>query len=1075
MSPTNPYLEEISSQIPALQLLIAMGWHYLSPDEALALRGGREKNVVLTGVLEPWLRAHNSIDFKGERHAFSDANIAEAVGRLVDDPLGSLMVANARLYELLTLGASLPQTIGGDRKSFSLHYIDWQHPENNLYHVTDEFAVEKRGSHSTRRPDIVLFVNGIPLAVIECKRADADHHGEKAVALAVEQLGVYQRADEIPHLFAPSQLLLAVSPNDALYATTGTAKKFWSIWREEEAPGQEGAFEQQVHALINCPLEKGTADRLYGWRDQARRIRAHFKTLGERLPCAQDRLIYALLRPARLLDLAYQYIVFDGGIKKIARPQQYFAIRATLERVAQRDATGVRPGGVIWHTTGSGKSLTMVMLAKALALHPAIPNPRVLLVTDRVDLDDQIWRTFKACGKSVAKASDGQHLIRMVTGRLRPGEKQPDVITTVINKFEQAAASGVRDEDHDLFVLVDESHRSQYGLLNARMARVFPHACTLGYTGTPLTKAEKSTAGKFGSFIHKYPMRQAVADGAVVPLLYEGRVVEQEVDKAQLERWFERTTRRLTPEQRADLKRKMSRSEAINATEQRIKEIAYNVALHYEQNWRGTGFKAQLATPSKRTGLKYLRYLREYGIDAALAISPPDSREGDDADTGEEDDTGVQAFWKQMMDRYGGEKEYNRELISSFGRADGIEILVVVDRLLTGFDEPRNTVLYIDKPLKEHTLLQAIARVNRLADGKDFGYIVDYRGVLGELNEAMNQYDALARYDAEDIAGVLTDVGEQIRLLPQRHSDLWAIFAPVSNRNDREAMERWLEPEDRRRQFYEALAAYAQALRVALGAAQFFDAVPEAQIDRYRADLKYFHALRQAIKLRYAETVDYREYEDKVRKLLDEHVGATGVTAITAPVNIFDVERFDAEVARLVEPAARADTILNQIGRTVSERLDEDPAFYRRFSELVEETIQAYRQGRIDELEYLRLAEESLQQMRAGRAGDIPPELLAHRDAGAYFGVVRELLAGYGLDDAAIAAVAIEQERAIDAHKTRDWENNRDVQNQMKRSLDDIFYAAEQRSGVLIDAAQLDLKIDQVLEIAKARANGRTR
>ena len=309
-----------------------------------------------------------------------------------------------------------------------------------------------------------------------------------------------------------------------------------------------------------------------------------------------------------------------------------------MARVAHRNAQGLRTGGVIWHTTGSGKSLTMVMLAKALTLHPEIKNPRVILVTDRVDLDDQLWRTFKACGKSVAKAADGQHLVRMVTGKLKPGEIRPDVITTVINKFEQAAAQQVRDEDINLFVLVDESHRSQYGLLHARMQRVFPHACYLGYTGTPLTKAEKSTAAKFGSFIHKYPMRQAVADKAVVPLLYEGRVVEQDVDKAQLERWFERTTRHLTPEQKADLKRKMSRSEAVSATEQRIKEIAYNVALHYEQNWRGTGFKAQLATPTKRTGLKYLRYLRDYGIDAALAISPPDSREGS-----EDDDTGDQA------------------------------------------------------------------------------------------------------------------------------------------------------------------------------------------------------------------------------------------------------------------------------------------------------------------------------------------------------------------------------------------------------------------------------------------------
>jgi type I restriction enzyme R subunit len=1068
MPPTDAYLEEVSSQLPALQLLINLGWQYLTPDAALALRGGKRKHVILTEVLEPWLAAHNGIDFKGEHYAFSAANIRLAVERLVNEPHQSLLLTNERLYELLTLGTSLTQSIDGDRKSFDLHYIDWQHPERNVYHVTDEFSVEKRGSHTTRRADIVLFVNGIPLVILECKRADQEHHGAKAVALGIEQLGVYQREEEIPHLFTTSQLLLAISPNDALYATTGTKKKFWSLWREEESEPAAGNFEQTVHTLINRPLDRTTADQLYGWREYERRLRAHFDTLGERLPTAQDRLIVALLRPARLLELAYQFVVFDDGVKKIARYQQYFAIRATLARVAQRNAQGTRTGGVIWHTTGSGKSLTMVMLAKALALHPAIPAPRVILVTDRVDLDNQLWNTFHACGKSVVQAQDGNHLLRLVTGKLAPGDARADVITTVINKFEQAAAQHASDASADIFVLVDEGHRSQYGQLNARMQRVFPRACYISYTGTPLTQGEKATAAKFGSFIHKYPMRQAVSDRAVAPLLYEGRVVEQDVDKAQLERWFERTTRHLTVAQRADLKRKLSRSEAVTATEQRIKEIAYNVALHYEQQWRGSGFKAQLATPSKQIALKYLRYLHAYGIDAALVISPPDSREGDEEEDG--DSREVQRFWGEMMGRYGSEEAYLREIIAAFGRAEGVEMLVVVDKLLTGFDEPRNTVLYLDKPLKEHTLLQAIARVNRLADGKDFGYIVDYRGVLGELNAALNRYDALAAFDAEDVAEIVHDIEEQIALLPQRHSDLWAIFAPVANRNDREALERFLAPEDRRQRFYTALTAYAQTLRVALSSVRFFTDTPDAQIARYQGDLKFFHALRQAVRLRYAEAIDYREYEAKVRKLMDEHIRATGTTAITGLVNIFDVEKFDAEVARLGEPAAKADTILNRIKRTIAEQMDEDPAFYRKFSELVEETIQAYRQGRLDELETLRLAEAHLEALRRGRDAGAPPQLLRYRDAPAYYGVVRETLAAYGLHDDAIADIAIRQEAVIEQHKVTDWARNHDVQNDIRRGLDDLFYEVEAHTGQLIAAEQLGLLIEQVIEVAKARS-----
>jgi len=1062
MTQSNAYKEEISSQIPALQLLIALGWQYLTPHEALYLRGGREKDVVLTGVLEPWLREHNRVQLKGATYPFSDANIREAINRLVNEPFQSLTLSNERIYELLTLGTSLTQTIHGDRKSHSLRYIDWQHPEANVYHVSDEFSMEKRGSHETRRPDIVLFVNGIPLAVVECKRPDLElESGEKAVAEAVSQMLRNQGEGEIPHLFVPSQLLLALSRNDALYATTGTPKKFWSIWREEEE------IDLIVQELINRPLAAVVQDRLYNWRPYARQVREHFDTLGERLPTEQDHLVYALLRPARLLELAYQFVVFDGGVKKIARYQQYFAIKATINRVAHRNAQGRRTGGVIWHTTGSGKSLVMVMLAKALALHPNIANPKVVLVTDRVDLDEQIWKTFKACGKAVVQATSGRHLVRLVKGKLSAGERQAAVITTVINKFDRAALDKARDEGVNVFVLVDESHRSQYGTMHAKMLRVFPNACYIGFTGTPLTRQEKSTAEKFGSFIHTYPMRQAVADKAVVPLLYEGRVVEQAVDKAQLERWFERTTRHLTPEQRADLKRKMSRSEAVNATEQRLKEIAYNVALHYEQTFRGRGFKAQLATPSKRIGVKYLRFLQKYGIDAALVISPPDTREGHEEVDGELPE--VQAFWGQMMARYGSDEEYNRQILASFARADGVEILVVVDKLLTGFDEPRNTVLYVDKPLKEHTLLQAIARVNRLAEGKDFGYIVDYRGVLGELNEAINLYDALAEYDAADIAGTFSDVGEEIARLPQLHSDLWAIFAPVSNPRDAEAMERFLEPEDRRQRFYKALTGYARALGVALASVRFYEETPETRVQRYKDDLKFFDGLRRSVKLRYAETVDYREYEAKVRKLMDEHVRALDTVAITALIDIFDVEQFDAEVERLGTPAAKADTILHRMKRTISEHMDEDPVFYRRFAELVEEAITAYRQGRLDQLEYLHLARGRLEQMRSGRASDLPVQLAPYRHAPAYFGVLREPLTGYGLDEERIARAAIRQEEIIEANKVTDWETNLDIQNQIRSQLDDYFFDLERAAGVALDTEALDLMIEQVLEVAKAR------
>lgn len=354
------YRELISSQLPALHLLTGIGWQYLTPDQANTLRGNRRDAVILDGVLSDWLRTHNAIRYQGQRVPFSEANLLEALRRLKDiNPTRGLIPASMDMYELLTLSTSLDQTINGDKRGFSLQYIDWQHPENNVYHVTDEFSVEVKGSKQTRRPDMVLFVNGIPLAVIECKRSDLDD----PLGQAISQMIRNQGQTEIPHLFTYAQLLVAAQPNEVKYGTTGTTPDYWAMWKEEIDP-------TAVSAAINRPLSEVEQSALYDWRDEGNKARQHFATLGERLPTEQDRTLYALFRPERLLELAYQFIVYDNSVKKVARYQQYFAIKATLDRVVGINAQGARTGGVIWHTTGSGKSLTMVMLAKALALHP---------------------------------------------------------------------------------------------------------------------------------------------------------------------------------------------------------------------------------------------------------------------------------------------------------------------------------------------------------------------------------------------------------------------------------------------------------------------------------------------------------------------------------------------------------------------------------------------------------------------------------------------------------------------------------------------------------------------------------
>jgi len=1053
------YRELTASQLPALHLLMAMGWHYLPPAEALALRGGKRSAVILDSVLSDWLRVHNHIDTKGRAVPFSDANITLAINKLrAVETVRGLIPSSMAAYDLITLPVSLEQTIDGDKRSFDLRYIDWAHPENNVYHVTDEYEVEREINAQTRRPDIVLFVNGIPLAVVECKRSDmTTTKGERAVFQAVEQMLRNQGQDEVPRLFAYAQILMAVSPHDALYAATGAAKPYWSAWRED------GIDDAILSPLVNHPLSDDEAQRLYDWRDDAYRIRQHFADTHTWTPTEQDRGLYALLRRARLLDLAYGFIVFDSGVKKIARYQQYFAIKATMERVTHLDA-GARAGGVIWHTTGSGKSLTMVMLAKALALHPAIPNPRVVIVTDRVDLDEQIWKTFKNCGKSVTQATSGAHLIELVN------DDNADIITTVIDKFETAQKRAVRDDGRDVFVLVDESHRghgrgSTFGLNHQMMKAVFTSGCYIGFTGTPLLKGEKTTAATFGGFIHKYTMRQAVADGAVVPLLYEGRVVELDQDRDIIDADFDELTDDLNDAEKRDLKSKMSRGEVVFGVRLRLKRVARDIAIHYKTNWRGSGFKAQFATPSKALAVQYESLLTKEGIRCTVVMSAPDTREGTEETDGAPD--AVADYWQRTLARYRhDEKAYLRETLRSFNEPDGIEILIVVDKLLVGFDEPRNTILYVDKSLRDHGLLQAIARVNRLFENKTYGYIVDYRGVLGELNEAMQSYSALEGYDAEDVAEVLTDTSVVIDTLPAVHSTLWAVFKTLPDRDNVESMERYLEPMDHRHAFYDALTAYTRVLKVGLSTLDFIEQTPPRQLATYKNDLAFFHKLRTAVKLRYAEAIEFGEYEARLRELLNDHIKATSVTVIVAELNIFDTEAFDAAVEALIEPRAKADTILSHAEKTITEKMDENPAFYRRLSQLIDETIQSYREGRISELEFSQQADAIREQLRTGEGDSLPSPLVGHKDAAAYYGILTMTLATEA-DWMATAALAVET--IINKQKIRDWVGNLDVEKRMMRALDDGLYEALRDGGITLTDEQLKALIERLIMVARKR------
>ncbi len=1068
--------EKYLSQIPALQMLVNLGYQYLVPAEALAARGGKAGNVLLEEILREQLKKLNRIQHKGGSYLFSEENIQSAIQRLKNVKYDGLLKTNEAVYDLLTLGVALEQSIEGDLKSFTLNYVDWRNPANNVYHVAAEFAVERTRSVETCRPDVVLFVNGIPFAVIECKSPRVE------VAQAISQTIRNQRDEYIPRLFTYVQTVLAVNKNEARYATTGTPAKFWSKWKE-------GVADAELAPLLERPLPESVKASLFDLAFAELGVREEIAPyLVGRQVTEQDRAIYALCRPERLLEMAWAFTVFDGGVRKIARYQQVFAIQEVLRRVRQTDDSGKRRGGIVWHTQGSGKSLTMVMLARALALEPAIRSPRIVLVTDRVDLDKQLGNTFAACGLSPDRAESGRHLVELVS------DGKAHIVTTLVHKFDKALAyKKFSDASPDIFVLVDETQRTQLGSYSARMRQMFPNACYIGFTGTPLLTREKSDVARFGGVIHTYAIDQAVADGAIVPLLYEGRMVELEQNQAAIDIWFERHTQGLSDQQKADLKKKYARAEMLNKAEQVIYMRAFDISEHYRRNWQGTGFKAQLVAPNKAAALRYKAFLDELGaqgdgVSSEVIISPPDEREGFDEIDAEESTDVVVAFWQRMMKRYGSEEDYNKQIVNAFKFGDEPEILIVVDKLLTGFDAPRNTVLYLTRRLKDHALLQAIARVNRLYEdesggkAKDFGYVIDYVGVLGELDQALTTYGALEGFEEADLKGALASIHDEIKSLPQRHAELWDLFKTVKNRQDEEAFEQLLAIEKLRADFYERLSAYAKTLAIALSSECFITDTPEQKLRAYKNDLKRFVNLKAAVKLRYAESVDYRDFEPRIQKLLDTHISASEVVQLNAPVNIFDEAAFQKVVEAQAAGGeknlgAKADMIAHATRRAINERIEQDPAFYEKFSRLIQQAIDDYRAKRLTDLEYLQRVTEIKNAVVSRKGDDLPSLINDDADAAAVYGLLHPFWAQHVGDaeqaknaaaEAAIAVCGIFQRN----RKVGYWDDL-DAQRRTINEIDDYLYdEVKGARSIELSTSEMDEIIEKTMQVARHRMTG---
>lgn len=1067
------FKEDHISQLPALMLLMKLGYTYLTPDEALAMRGGKTSNVLLEEVLRNQLRRINSIRVnRNKEELFSEQNIENGVLAMRNIPMeGGYLNGNETVYNLLTLGKAFEQSIDGDKKSYTMRFIDWERPERNVYHVTEEFAVTRTGMADTYRPDIVLFVNGIPLVVIECKRPDI----KGALDQAISQHLRNQKEDGIRSLYLYSALLMSIGNSYGAYGTTATPAKFWNKWREMFVTEQDEAeYARQLDHLVNEPLSEEQKDHLFG--NRFRYVRTYFdeQTQEPVLPTEQDRYLFSLCRPERLLDLIHNFTIYDGGIKKLARYQQYFAVKEIVARVRSLDH-GKRRGGVVWHTQGSGKSLTMVLLAQAIAQMQEIPSARIVMVTDRTDLDSQITSTFKKCGREVMNATTGTHLVELLES------KSDAVITTIINKFETAVKRMSRPlTDPNIFILIDEAHRSQYKEMAIKMDKVLPNACKIAFTGTPLMKKEKNTARTFGGIIRPvYTVRQAVEDGAVVPLLYEGRIVPQSVNEGPIDEHFTKVCEELNEYETADLKKKYSRTDFVSQTDQRIYSIAWNISEHFRNNWQGTKFKAMLVVPRKSIAVLYKKYLDGLRIvSSEVLITAPDTREGEESSYGETSEA-VNAYWRKMMEEHGTPKKYQDNLIARFKNQEHPEIMIVVDKLLTGFDEPKVVVMYLDRKLNGHTLLQAVARVNRVCDDKEFGYIIDYYGVLKELDDALELY---SNYDAEEqeaFRETLEPVDTEIEKLPQRYSDLWELFKTIPNKRDLEAYAQSLREEDRRQEFYERLTAYASCLKIALSTREFHVRTSEEEVKRYKDDLNMFVKLRSAVQLRYSDTVDFRQYESQIQKLINFHVTSSAVKPVTELVNIFDTEAFEQEVAKLESNAAKADTIASRTSKFITENMDSDPAFYKKFSQLLKETIAAYEQGRIDEIEYLQRVLKYKDDVLAHTDSELPDELQHNNAAKAYYGLALETyLRVFGDVSIDLKQLALDTAWAFDRIMNRtlivdglvlvDWQQKSDIIGRMKIELEAyLIDEVKRKYGIVFPFDDMDVIIDGCVEVAK--------
>jgi len=974
---------------------------------------------------------------------YDDKLINKAILKLTSDAsLGGgrdLYEANQDVYRLLRYGVHVKPGIGENTETVWL--IDWPNPDANHFAIAEEVTV---AGNLVKRPDLVLYVNGLALGTIELKRSKV------AVSEGIRQTIGNQKPEFIRSLFSTVQLVMAGNDVEGLrYGVIDTPEKYWLAWREDSD--------------IEEPL---------------------------------DRALTQLCSKERFLEIIHDYMVFDAGVKKTCRHNQYFGVKAAQARVAKRE------GGIIWHTQGSGKSLTMVWLAKWLREHQ--PDARVLLITDRTELDEQIEGVFNGVNEEIYRTKSGTDLLSTLN------QSTPWLVCSLIHKFRGSDDEEARDEAEgdfirelkaklpkdfqakgNLFVFVDEAHRTQSGKMHDAMKLILPGAMFIGFTGTPLLKRDKETSIEtFGSFIHTYKFDEAVEDSVVLDLRYEARTIDQELmAPAKVDQWFEAKTKGMTDLSKAELKKRWGTMQKVVSAEPRAKQIVNDILLDMDTKPRlmdGRG-NAMLVGSSIYQACKFYELFCQAGFKGKCAIvtsyepNPSDISKEDSGEGATEKLRQYDIYRQMLADHFNEpadqavnkvelfEKQVKDKFLSEPGQ---MRLLIVVDKLLTGFDAPSATYLYIDKKMQDHGLFQAICRVNRLdGDDKDYGYIVDYRDLFNSLESAITDYTsgALDGYAKEDIKGLLSDridkaredldeALEKIRALcepvePPKNTLQYQKYFCASEQGNAEQLK---ANEPKRVEFYKAVAALVRTygnLANEMAAAGYSDA--EAQSIKH--EVAHYANVRDEVKLGAGEDVDFKQYEAGMRHLLDTYISAKPSETLS---NFEDAGLIDLIVklgARAIEklpkgikkdPEAVAETITNNMRKVIIDERPMNPKYYDRMSELLDALLEERRKGALDYKDYLeRLLKQAADLGKGEGTGTAYPEW-ANNGA-------RRALYDFFIPE---LNLAIEVDRAVRHSKPDSWVGNGIKEKKVKRAVAKVL--PEDFDTV---------RLDELLELVKAR------